>query len=403
MDWYFYVAVAAILSELLFLYYVFRNYRYAIQKYRKHRSYSPCTVLIVPCKGVDSDFEKNIASFFSQDYENFLLWFVLADSSDPAYEKLNLLKSRLSQSTKAKDVRILISGNAQSSGQKVHNLLYCYHQLPPNVEVMAFADSDACIQPNWLSHIVYPLRNYRYGAAGGYRWFVPKKNNLASLALSSINAKVAQLLGKSPFNQAWGGSMAIRVDTFRKIGLDKIWQTAASDDLSLTCAVKKDKLRLAFVPACLVASYESCSWPQLFEFARRQFLITRVYAPAVWSFALFGTLYSILGLWAGLALAIYAYVSSANHFALYAAVPATFLASQILRAVLRQSMISKLLKEDWPKLKPAAAADILASGLWTILLFFLIVSSAFGRTIVWRGIKYRLQGPADTVVLRQKE
>ena len=195
--------------------------------------------------------------------------------------------------------------------------------------------------------------------------------------------------------------MAIRVDTFRKIGLDKIWQTAASDDLSLTCAVKKAGLRLAFVPACLVASYESCTFSELFEFARRQFIITRVYKPSIWSFALFGTFYSILGLWAGLALAIYAYSISANHLALYATVPIIFFTAQILSAILRQTMISKLLRDDWPKLKTAAAADILASGLWTILLFFFILSSAFGRTIVWRGIKYRLISPTETVILSQ--
>ncbi|GAG44597.1 unnamed protein product, partial [marine sediment metagenome] len=39
---------------------------------------------------------------------------------------------------------------------------------------------------------------------------------------------------------------------------------------------------------------------------RRQFLITRIYAPKAWWFGFCSSVYSIAGLWAGAALAIYA-------------------------------------------------------------------------------------------------
>ena len=65
-------------------------------------------------------------------------------------------------------------------------------------------------------------------------------------------------------------------------------------------------MRVFFVPACLVASYESTTWRQLFEFGRRQFLITRISAPRTWRFGLYSCLYSILGLWVGAGLAVYA-------------------------------------------------------------------------------------------------
>ena len=89
MDWYYYIACAAILSQLLLLIQVYNNYRYALAKYqRKRSSYRPRTVLFVPCKGLDPSFEKNIGSFFNQDYENYTIWFVVADKSDPAYAAL---------------------------------------------------------------------------------------------------------------------------------------------------------------------------------------------------------------------------------------------------------------------------------------------------------------------------
>ena len=142
----------------------------------------------------------------------------------------------------------------RTCSQKIHNLLYAYRQIPDDIEVLAFADSDICVRPDWLSHLVHRLRLDRTGATTGYRWYVPKKNNFATLALVATNAKIAQLLGNTIFNHAWGGSMAIKVQTFRELGIDKIWQKAVSDDLSLSCAVKDAHKKVEFVPGCLVAT-----------------------------------------------------------------------------------------------------------------------------------------------------
>jgi ceramide glucosyltransferase len=399
MDWYYYIALAAIVSQLLFLFQTYNNYRYAVKKYRKKRSwYRPRTVLIVPCKGLDSAFEQNIASFFEQDYDNYLLWFVVGDESDPVYGELCHLKDQLGRGSKAQDVQVFVAGKSRTCSQKIHNLLYCYERIGNDIDVMAFADSDICLQSNWLSHLVYPLRKSKNGASSGYRWYVPKQNNLASLALSAINAKVAQLLGNTRFNQAWGGSMAIRVEVFRKLGLDKIWPKALSDDLSLSTAVKRSRLKVAYIPACLVASHEVITWRELFEFARRQFLITRVSAPKTWLFGLFSGFYSVLGIWAAASVAIYAGMIQNKHLMLFTAVPIVFFIGQLIRSILRQRMAGKLLAHEKQAMRVARAADILGFWLFSLLMLGLIISSAFGRTIRWRGIRYKLLGPTEIVV-----
>lgn len=400
---YYFIAALLIISQLVFLYHTCRNYRYALTEYKKQRlSYRPKTALIVPCKGLDSAFTENISSFFNQDYENYLLRFVVADESDPAFAELGNLKKRLSQTSKAEDIQILVAGYAESCSQKIHNLLYCCERLGGNIEVLAFADSDICVRSDWLSHIVYPLRKSKNGAASGYRWFVPEKNNTASLALSAVNAKIAQLLGNTPFNQAWGGSMSIRADVFYQVGLDKIWSKSLSDDLSLSYAVKKAGKKVVFVPSCLVASYDSTTWGELLEFGRRQFLITRVSTPGTWWFGLCSSLYSILGLWATAAIAIYVLTRTSiplYQLGIFIAVPVLFFTAQFIRAVLRQKMADKLLRYKYRTSQAAKAADIIFFWLWSFLLLFLIISSAFGRTIRWRGIRYKLLGPTQTVVL----
>ncbi|MHC4123993.1 MAG: glycosyltransferase family 2 protein, partial [Planctomycetota bacterium] len=331
------------------------------------------------------------------------LWFVVADQEDPAYEKLCELKNRLSHDCLAKDIKICVAGQARSCSQKIHNLLHCYKNISDNTKVLAFADADICVRIDWLSHLVYPLHKSKNGCASGYRWFVPKTNNIATIALSTINGKVAMLLGNTHFNQVWGGSMAIKTETFQRLGIEKIWQKALSDDLSISYAVKKAKLKVAFVPACLVASYESTTWQKLFEFGRRQFLITRIYMPKTWWFGLISCLFSTTGLWATVVLAILAQLTADKNVYLYTWVPILFFANQAYRALLRQKMISKVLKKDVPQMKPVIAADIFFSWLWSLIMLIFILSSAFGRTITWRGIKYKLISPTETIIINSNQ
>ncbi len=406
MEWYYYIALAAILSQILFLYQSFSSYHYVLNKFRKKRWYRPQTVLIIPCKGLDSAFRKNISSFFHQDYENYLLWFVVADESDPAYAELCKIKEELRRESKASEVQIFIAGPSQSCSQKIHNLLYCYNKIRSDINVLAFADSDICVHKDWLSHLVYPLRKTKNGATTGYRWYVPEKNNAASLTLSALNAKVAQLLGNTRYNQAWGGSMAIRTEVFREIGLNKLWPNVLSDDLSLSRTVKKAGLKIIFVPACLVASYESMTWKKLFEFARRQFLITRVYAFRTWLFGLLSSVFSVLGLWGGIIVAGFVlgwfgtnFQFSSNEKIILLSLPVVFFIGQFIRAILRQKMIRILLEKDSKRMTTASIIDLCFFWLWSPIMMFFILSSAFGREVYWRSIRYRLTSPTKTEII----
>ncbi len=401
MEWYDWIAWTAIVVQLVFVYYAIRNYRFALAKYSRKTqpTFQPRVALIIPCKGLDARFDTNIRSFLQQDYDNCRLFFVVGEKTDPAHEQLGRIIGESRRAPHAPHADILIAGPSTSCSQKIHNLLYVIDRLPADFEVLAFADSDVCVRHEWLGLLVLSLRRPKCGVATGYRWFVPTRDNLATLALSAVNASIAQLLGNSRFNHAWGGSMAIRREDFQRLGLAETWRTTLSDDLSLTQAVKKAGMSVTFVPGCLAASCESTTWPQLYEFCRRQFLITRVYAPYTWWLGLFSSLGSVLGLWGTAALAWHAWTIDAEHLPLYVAVPIVFFVGHVVRAVLRQSMIVQLLKEHASRLKAAIIADVLGFWLWSLVLLGFILSSAVGRTIRWRGILYRLVSASQTEVI----
>jgi hypothetical protein len=119
-------------------------------------------------------------------------------------------------------------------------------------------------------------------------------------------------------------------------------------------------------------------------------------------------LYSVLGIWGTAGLAIYLAnskfeIRDSRFPAALAAVAVVFFVSQLTRAILRQKMAHRLLHDEHRAMRAACAADVVAFWLWSLLLLLLIVSSAFGRTICWRGIRYKLLSPTEIIIVGKKE
>ena len=83
----------------------------------------------------------------------------------------------------------------------------------------------------------------------------------------------------------------------------------------------------------------------------------------------------------------------------YGIAGAVFFLNQMLRAVLRQRMAGALLVRQRPQMKWTKVADVLFFWGWSILLLLFIISSAFRRTITWRGIKYKMVSLTETTML----
>lgn len=396
-----YIAILILIAEMIVTIQIFCNLHYAGKEAdNKHCVFHPRCVLIVPCKGLDETFDENIESFYLQEYRSYHLWFVVQEEKDPAYEQLLKLKTRYLRRTAAESVKILISGPAATASQKLHNLLYAYQQIPEDTEMLAFADSDACVGNKWLEDLIYPLHREKNGATSGYRCFIPKADNVATIALSALNAKVCQFLGNSRFNLAWGGSMGISVKYFREFGVDKIWAQSLSDDLSLSTAVRKNQCKMVFVPNCMTASFATSSWGQLWEFARRQFIITRVYTPVMWWFSFISSAISGFGVMIAVALAFMMQSRQYSYTHIYWILAAGLFIMQFSRMVIRQKLIAQLLPQYKDAFRPVRNMDRYFFWFWSMLLFCIVLSSAFGRTITWRNIRYRLQSPGDVRIIK---
>jgi cellulose synthase/poly-beta-1,6-N-acetylglucosamine synthase-like glycosyltransferase len=108
--------------------------------------------VILPCKGLEHDFEENIRAYLTQEYRDYEVIFVTESENDPAHPVLTKL---IKQSRRA--AWLIVAGEAKDCGQKVHNLIAALDALDSidrRAEVLVFADSDARPTKHWLADLV---------------------------------------------------------------------------------------------------------------------------------------------------------------------------------------------------------------------------------------------------------
>jgi len=326
-------------------------------------------VVFCPCKGIDPEFEKNIQSVLEQDHPNYEARFIVESEADPAYRVLRAL-----------GVHVLVAGRTTSRGQKVHNLAYAVGQCA-DADIYVFCDADARFPKNWLSRLVSALDSDNI--ATGYRWYVVSRFHFPTLLRSAWNASSVSILGDHNRNFAWGGSTAIRSETFHRLGILDAWRGSVSDDYSITRAAQRAGARIVFVPECLTPSYGECSLREVLEFTTRQIIITRVYHSALWRVGfvghiIFNAAFWLL-LWTHPALCLALYTLSAVRAAIRYDAVRTVVPSVLLYGY------------GW--------FYILSTPLVALLYLYNMVASACSTEIVWRQIHYKLMSPNETRVL----
>lgn len=363
---------------------------------RARSDWQPFATIIAPCKGLDDGLEENLTALLELDYPAYEVIFVVDDPDDAAVAVIEAISHKGERD--GMKTALIVAPKATVSSQKVENLREGVNHADPRSQVFAFVDSDARPSPAWLHTLISPLRDESIGATTGYRWFISEKPSLASEIRSSWNASIASALGQNTrSNFCWGGSMAIRRDTFEKLKIRDRWRGSLSDDFTVTHAMNAADLPIKFIPQALAASVENCTIGELFEFTNRQMKITRVYMPKLWLMSFFGS-----ALFNSVMISAFLIVicSKANTSLVWAGIFALFTVSAFsvgkawirLRAVrLVLSQHSRALDRQW----------VTQNSLWLITpgVFLVNCLSALSRRIRWRGTEYIMVSPAETTIV----
>lgn len=363
--------------------------------------FTPFATVFVPCRGLDDGLKENIEAIFAQAYPAFEIIFVSDRADDPALAIIEEARRSFAGES-GPTMRFVVSGPATDSGQKVHNLRVAVAAADPQSEIFVFVDTDARPRADWLSALIKPLQDPGLGATTGYRWFIPVRGGVASHLRSVWNAAIASALGEQPEkNFCWGGSTAIRRETFQNRKVVEYWRGAVSDDFALTRALHDGDLPIKFVPQCLTASFEDCTLGELIEFTNRQLKITRAYAAHLWKGVLIGSLVFVLVFFGGAGLVI-ARALLGRSFATPLLLLLVIFALGSMKSHFRLRAVSQVIPDERLRSVGTALAHLMLWPLASVLYLYNGLAAAVSRRITWRGITYELKSPTETVILSRE-
>jgi ceramide glucosyltransferase len=210
-------SVIGVISSTVYLILVIvAGFRFRQAVERTDKTSLPPVTLLKPLHGLEPFLERNLESFFQQDYPEFEIIFGARDADDPA---LGVVRSLQARYPRVK-TQVVLSGAPEYPNAKV----FALEKMIPraNAPYLVITDSDVCVRRDCLRDVVAPLLDpangmvtclYRGLPAGGF-W-----SRLEALGMSvelTSGVLVANMLEGMKF--ALGPTMAIRRDLLESIG-----------------------------------------------------------------------------------------------------------------------------------------------------------------------------------------
>jgi cellulose synthase/poly-beta-1,6-N-acetylglucosamine synthase-like glycosyltransferase len=395
---YLILAGTALVQGLLVAINVYEHRRKALARQKKVPNYAPSgRVLVVsPCKGDEPGLEANLRAVLTQDYPDYEVAFVVEDAADTACASIRRAMAACPQTP----ARLVVAGRADVCGQKVHNLRAATAELHDRIRHLAFFDSDGRPKPFWLRTAIYKHYLPRIGATTGYRWLVPRRPSVANHLVAAVNCNVMAVLGRDSRHFVWGGSWAIRRETFEGLGIRDAWLGTLSDDLVASRVLGRAGLEVRFDPACVLTSPVDFTWRQMFEFVRRQYCITRHYAFRWWLLALAGATVCNLAWLASLALLAATAFARPQLAWLPAGVLAALYALGLYRGWAMQGLAAVYSPEHDRELRGVRRWHVAGNPAVGFVQWLGLIASACGNRIRWRSIDYRLDATGRVIFRR---
>lgn len=344
--------------------------------------------LVIAVKGVSGNFERFMDFALGQDYPDHHVIFVTESADDPAHAAI---ASRIAG---CENVRHIVAGKAEATGQKVHNQLAAFSLLDGQDRIVAFADGDLHGRADWLSCLALPLNQGQSDLTTGYRWFIPETATLPNRVVAIIGAAIEPLIGPNWRMCLWGGSMAMTREVFDEMKIPENLVGSVNDDARISQLARASGKRMRYVRSVAAPSPVDFTWASLFEFGRRQYFQLRIYQPMLWWMAFLIPLIHLVSLATCTTRLVMGTYGLAGYFV-------AAIAMNLARTHVRQAYLA----ERFPG-GEASDLECAVKGSWwldpivNLVHLLIIASSACGRSITWAGIRYRVTGPQKTEIVK---
>lgn len=230
------------------------------RKRRTDAQRPPAVSVLKPLCGPEPGLYENLRSFCEQDYPEYQVVFGVLDRRDPALTVVERLRADFP----SVPIEVVVNPQQHGSNCKVSNLINMMAQA--RHDVLAIADSDTRVGPDYLSTVTAPLRDETVGLVTSLYHAVPTRCIFSRLGAMYINewympsVLVARLFGYQGYVS--GQTLCVRRDTLQKSGGLQAVANHLADDHELGERVRRLGLRLVlshYVPSaeCHEPSFDS--------------------------------------------------------------------------------------------------------------------------------------------------
>jgi cellulose synthase/poly-beta-1,6-N-acetylglucosamine synthase-like glycosyltransferase len=363
--------------------------------------FAPKASIVLSLRGADPGLLENLQRLMQQDYPDYDLRIVVDRPEDPAWT----IVQQATELTGAKNVHLsALRSRRTTCSLKCSALVQAIGELDQDCQIVALADADIQAPPDWLRQLVSPLRDERVGATFGNRWYIPPQGRGGSLVRYLWNA--AAVVPMYLLSIPWAGTFAIRAAVLRHSGLLDLWSRSMVDDGPVRRALQAQGLRVQFVPALMMVNREECSWSFTQNFITRQLLWTRIYHPH-WFVVLLHALASTGLLVLAVLLVLYGLLAPHWEIAAWAG---TGLVVEQLAMLALLYLLDRCIGRV---VEARGECRTQWSLVWSLRLFALLpvaqsmhlvaaLRAHFQRLVVWRGVRYQIDGPWDIRLLEYR-
>ena len=351
----------------------------------------PKAAVILCLRGADPFLPNCLQALLNQDYPHYDLHVVVDHPDDPAW---SIVEDVVKQCHATPIHLQPLRDHRLTCSLKCSSLVQAISSLDDAYDVIVQVDADTIPHRQWLRELVTPLADEQVGASTGSRWYMASESSWGTMVRYAWNAAavVPMYWGRI----AWGGTLAIKAQVFRDSDLLHRWGHAFCEDTMINTCLRRQGLRLAFVPALMMVNRETCSLSALFPWICRQLLTTRLYHRSWWGIVGHGLCTTIL-LIMSLGILVVALLTrdweaaawAGGGFVGYEAMMVLLLI--LLEAAVRQVVRDRGEPTAWltrAALTRYLPAIPLAQGLYAAVL----IKTMFMRTVEWRGIVYHIEG-----------
>ncbi|MCY2973193.1 MAG: glycosyltransferase family 2 protein [Planctomycetota bacterium] len=369
----------------------------------------PATVILC-LRGGDPFLRKCIQGILTQDYPDFQVRFIVDSEQDPSIPILrsvldeyrfsrhtvDILRNPLTScSLKCSSLIQAIEGLGFQNRIQQDNLNLSEKSLQICNEFIALLDADTIPHTTWLRELATALVPVEIGAATGNRWYMP--TTLSRGAMTRYVWNAAAVVQMYWYRIAWGGTLAIKLDSIRRAGMVDRWRLSLCEDTMLREQLRHIGQHVAFVPSLMMVNREDCTLESFSRWVTRQLLTAKLYHPLWLAVVGHGISSALLLLW-GWATCFFLF--SQNDWSRGIIVCLSMLTFQAFLTgmiVWIESAVSPLVQSrgestDWDN---QLSWKKLSWTVWTTqwVYTYALISCLFLKRVEWRGIQYDISGP----------